>query len=112
MSKALDDISAERARQLAEEGWSPIHDDAHRYGEMAGAAACYVLNSVRIRNDRLAERTREFVKDLWPWAQHWWKPKDRRRDLVRAGALIVAEIERLDRAGTSLPDHSASRENS
>jgi hypothetical protein len=35
---------------------------------------------------------------LWPWSVQWWKPKDRRRDLVRAGALIVAEIERLDRA--------------
>jgi hypothetical protein len=33
----------------------------------------------------------------WPWEDKWWKPKDRRRDLVRAGALIVAEIERLDR---------------
>ena len=35
----------------------------------------------------------------WPhtWDASWWKPKDRRRDLVRAGALIIAEIERLDR---------------
>ena len=31
------------------------------------------------------------------WDSEWWKPKDRRRDLIRAGALIVAEIERLDR---------------
>ena len=34
---------------------------------------------------------------LWPWAAEWWKPKDCRRNLVRAGALILAEIERLDR---------------
>jgi len=32
------------------------------------------------------------------WAREWWKPKDRRRDLIRAAALIVAEIERLDHA--------------
>lgn len=35
---------------------------------------------------------------LWPWDREWWKPKDRRRNLVRAAALLIAEIERLDRA--------------
>jgi hypothetical protein len=40
-------------------------------------------------------------EDLWPWHDDWWKPKDRRRDLIRAAALIVAEIERLDRAAKS-----------
>lgn len=34
----------------------------------------------------------------WPWNGRWWKPTNRRRDLIKAGALIVAEIERLDRA--------------
>jgi len=34
----------------------------------------------------------------WPWAEKWWKPKNERRDLVKAAALILAEIERLDRA--------------
>jgi hypothetical protein len=36
----------------------------------------------------------------WPWLSKWWKPKDRRRDLVRAAALVIAEIERLDRASS------------
>jgi hypothetical protein len=36
--------------------------------------------------------------EFWPWSLHWWKPKSPRRDLIRAAALIVAEIERLDRA--------------
>jgi hypothetical protein len=31
----------------------------------------------------------------WPWSFEWWKPKDRIRNLVRAGALIAAEIDRL-----------------
>jgi hypothetical protein len=34
----------------------------------------------------------------WPWDLKWWKPTTPRRDLVKAAALIVAEIERLDRA--------------
>lgn len=33
----------------------------------------------------------------WPWATRWWKPKDRVRNLERAGALIIAELERIER---------------
>jgi len=37
----------------------------------------------------------------WPWNMVWWKPKNYRRDLVKAAALLVAEIERLDRKAQS-----------
>lgn len=84
---ALADIAAERRRQIEVEGWTPANDAAHSLGELAQAAACYADPSVR--PDRPPAN--------WPWHSKWWKPKDRRRDLVRAGALIVAEIERLDR---------------
>jgi len=36
--------------------------------------------------------------DVWPWGGFTWKPTTPRRDLVKAAALILAEIERLDRA--------------
>jgi hypothetical protein len=33
------------------------------------------------------------------WPTDWrWNPADPRRNLVKAGALILAEIERIDRA--------------
>lgn len=89
-------IMRERERQIAEEGWTPAHDDAHARGEIAGAAVCYVLKTLSIPG-QLGERARLFGRDLWPWAPHWWKPTDRRRNLVKAGALIAAEIDRLDR---------------
>jgi len=101
MSKAIDDIAAERARQLAEEGWTLEHDDGHDNGELADAAACYAATTRAFKAEQLAGRGySEFTSysDLWPWEDKWWKPKGRRRNLVRAGALIVAEIERLDRA--------------
>lgn len=41
--------------------------------------------------------------EVWPWDESWWKPTNRRRDLVKAGALILAEIERLDRAEAPKP---------
>jgi len=88
---AICDVAAERARQKAIEGWTPEHDDTHGSGEMALAAGCYALNAAP---ERFADG---IVPIFWPWSREWWKPKDRRRDLVRAAALIVAEIERLDR---------------
>lgn len=99
----IEEIAAERRRQIDGEGWAPEHDDAHRMGEMAGAAACYVLHGVEIRNDVLRDFAKRLVRELWPWAAGWWKPKTRRHDLIRAGALIVAEIERLDRAAARQP---------
>ena len=79
----LDEIAAERQRQKEKEGWTAEHDDAHYSGDLAKAAACYAVPVLSIK--------------WWPWGREWWKPKDQRRNLVRAGALIVAEIERLDR---------------
>jgi hypothetical protein len=88
---AARDVLAERQRQISVEGWTPEHDDEHDSAEMAQAAACYALNA--------AEQRFTWPFDtLWPWSKDWWKPKTPRRDLVRAGALILAEIERLDRA--------------
>ena len=89
---ALEAIAAERQRQIDSEGWTPEHDDEHRHGEMAGAAACYVLDGMG------PLRMPGLFMMLWPWDTGWWKPSDRRRNLVKAAALIVAEIERLDRA--------------
>lgn len=87
-AEAAKAVFAERARQQSEEGWSTAHDDRHRMGELAQAAACYAAHPDLNPNVRAV---------LWPWNGTWWKPQDRRRDLVRAGALILAEIERLDR---------------
>ncbi|MBZ7262444.1 hypothetical protein FMK81_13095 [Klebsiella oxytoca] len=86
---AATDVLAERQRQITAEGWTPEHDDEYQHCEMAVAAACYIMADDDPRAD---------VPELWPWPSEWWKPTDVRRDLVKAGALILAEIERLDRA--------------
>lgn len=99
-------IAAERERQQSEEGWTPEHDDQHVAGEMAVAAACYALPSREREQgynatpgcNHYTEVTR-FDK-LWPWDRKWWKPtpKDRKREIIKACALLVAEYERLSRA--------------
>jgi hypothetical protein len=93
-STALADVVQERHRQIAAEGWTPEHDDAHATGELALAAVCYVLAD----QPNFIDATVTEPPPYWPWSFMWWKPKDRRRNLVRAAALIAAEIERMDRA--------------
>ena len=83
---------AERRRQVTAEGWTPEHDDQYEDGELIDAAACYAQDS------SLWDCVGEPPSD-WPWSDEWWKPsKNMRRNLVKAGALILAEIERRDRA--------------
>lgn len=92
----LNEIAEERRRQIEIEGWTSSHDDEHSTGELAKAAACYAYNA---GSDDLNRRWNEGRPPTpWPWATEWWRPTTRRRDLVKAAALIVAEIERLDRA--------------
>lgn len=87
------DVAAERNRQIEVEMWEPANDDKYRRGELADAAACYAANAAG------AVWTTPVPK-AWPWPKEKWKPKTARQDLVRAGALILAEIERLDRLAT------------
>ncbi|HMM24556.1 MAG TPA: hypothetical protein PKA36_07090 [Pseudoxanthomonas mexicana] len=101
MTDAARDMLAERRRQIEAEGWSPEQDDQHSAGQLAGAAGCYARH-VNARgwviDTPFDNYATESAPMEWPWADSWWKPTTPRRDLVKAGALILAEIERLDRA--------------
>ena len=89
--EVLDQIKDERVRQIKQEGWTLEHDDQHDRGELSLAAACYALATTDCTDKSLVHHT------LWPFEGKWWKPKDQRRNLVMAAAMIVAEIERIDR---------------
>lgn len=121
-------IAVERQRQVAAEGWTPEHDDEHAEGELLAAASCYLqaaqvaeradealqavmryLDRSGIEPDEDVARQRENparhffgwdgAPELWPWDVRWWKPSpDPERNLVKAGALIAAELDRLARA--------------
>lgn len=85
-------IAEERHRQIYEKGWTAEHDDMHEVsGQLSKAALCYLVTS---RDPKHAA-----CLASWPWAAEWWKPSpDPIRNLVKAGALIAAEIDRLQRA--------------
>ena len=86
---AILDVIAERQRQQSVEGWTPEHDNAYQNSELADAAACYAIHA---HNQGFSTPAH------WPWSPDGWKQSGARRDLVKAGALILAEIERIDRA--------------
>jgi hypothetical protein len=91
--QAAVDVLAERQRQIEKEGWTALHDDSHEDSfALSKAAACYA----RYAGEGY------FKPAEWPWSLEWWKPTTPRRDLVKAGALILAEIERLDRQSQPL----------
>lgn len=91
-------IAIERRRQIEEEGRTFDHDDSHTEGELALAAACYAADArIFVRCDDAAGNL--VVRDVWPWereANKIWK-HSRLKQLAIAGALIVAEIDRLNR---------------
>jgi hypothetical protein len=91
LSPAMRAIIAERFRQIEIEGWDAAHDDEHASGEIAAAGGCYAISHTGLGGEKCPQPS------MWPWSRAWWKPQDFRRDLVRAGALIVAEIEKFDR---------------
>lgn len=97
ISQAWIDVQAERRRQIDEEGWTLEHDDQNSSGELAQAAAAYLIFAFsRSASDRT------YAARLWPRLSGF-NPKGIRQDLVRACALALAELERLDRA--TAPPH-------
>jgi len=100
-------IAAERARQVSVEGWAPEHDDGHASGELLTAARCYLRPRAERLDHAVVKETPGVgvgvvaVPDDWPFEPEAWKPErgsDRVRELVKAGALIAAEIDRLERS--------------
>lgn len=98
-------IAEERERQMTKEGWSAEHDDMHNAGELLDASGQYLqFASFQVSTGR-TDGTHYFhgmppTPYHWPWDGAWWKPSDTDpiRNLVKAGALIAAEIDRLQRA--------------
>lgn len=101
---SMRDVIAERFRHQLQEGWNDQHDDEHKAGELASAASAYASHMAAFWYAWVDGREKDYrlkaTPPGWPWGRQWWKPKDPRRDLVRAGALILAEIDRLDREAT------------
>lgn len=107
LTKAAVDVLAERQRQIKSEGFTPEHDDLHAEGQLARAAAAYAVaaDTAAYEADKSRPAWNESyiagVARMWPWNWALWKPTNKRRDLVKAAALLLAEIERVDRTASA-----------
>ena len=93
-------IAAERKRQIEEEGYTAEHDDEHRNCALALMAASYVLDvaaeySTYYSKQWREDRFRKYAEELFPFDESYHRPvgRDPVRHLVKAGALIAAEID-------------------
>ena len=85
---AVHDVLVERARQIDTERYTPDEDARKNLdGDLTMAAVAYALHAP---GDPCCSAS------MWPWDTASFKPKDRRRNLIRAAALLIAEIERMD----------------
>ncbi|HJV19310.1 MAG TPA: hypothetical protein VJ552_05475 [Sediminibacterium sp.] len=88
MKTGIELIVEERQRQISVEGWTSEHDDLHIDGQLSRAALAYEENN----------------KALFPWDEEWWKPTTEIRNLVKAGALNMADIQRLIRRNNKIAE--------
>lgn len=97
-------IAEERQRQIEVEGYDVTRDvDFYEHGELMGAAGCYISNALnkgteqpKFSHFKVMDPIGRY-QDAWPWDKQYDKREkhDAFRSLVIAGALIAAEIDRL-----------------
>lgn len=95
MKTGIELIAEERERQIKIEGWTEEHDKQWNKGELARAAACYIAEDIP-NAEVIIHFSNEYYENAFPWDPEYWKPTSNPvRNLQKAGALIAAEIDRL-----------------
>lgn len=85
-------IVAERREQMDLHGYDPTNDDSYTGGELMMAANAYLLAAL------FPNSNPSTASVVWPWDDEAFKPaEDPRKNLMKAGALIAAELDRLYR---------------
>lgn len=88
MKSGIELIRDEREKQIAKHGYTVQHDvETTTTGELIKAAESYIESS---------ECFAGLGFDHWPWNKMSYKPESMKRDLIKAGALIAAAIDRLN----------------
>lgn len=88
-TNVLEEIRYEREHQIVDLGYNEQWDDEYKNYQLVKAAICYA--------NPLIANLKNIVPSAWPFDKVYWKPRTYRENLIRAAALIVAEIERVDR---------------
>ncbi len=103
VASAAGDILLERLDQRSR-GYTPESDSGYVFGELIDAAIAYLktadvaaqVTEGRLDDGDAAGLVDEIRGDTWPFDDETFKPRTQRDDLVRAAALVLAELERFD----------------
>ncbi|WP_422101879.1 hypothetical protein [Vreelandella sp.] len=102
--EVLFELSNERNRQIHGEGFTLDQDDQWTKGELASLACSYAHHAAIVAHDIVGANEPTWMPSNMD--SKWWKPSlDPRRNLIKSGALILAEIERLDRDAAKAAAH-------
>ncbi len=97
MKSGIEQMAEERAAHQSREGFDDARDDRYDPAVLLHAGMSYLMHAAIL----LVKREQPpacFIPKFWPWSRDWWKPsEDPVRNLVKAGALIAAEIDRIQR---------------
>ena len=84
------DIIKESRRQADTQDCLPSYADIYDPGVLALAACCYALP--KRERQSIHSSGVSIWRVLWPFGDEWWKPQDRRANLVSAAAFLISEI--------------------
>lgn len=91
MSIGIEKLATERVRQIEEKGYDAEHDHNHVLLLRWGAQA-YLRHAIAL--DEGVDLTAEECQ--WPWSEEFWKPGTAEEDLIKAGAMIAADLDVLE----------------
>jgi hypothetical protein len=100
-SNAALDVLGERVRQRSAEGegYDDVHDDEHDGFELTYAAIAYLVDAIqRARGETPGKNP----PSEWPWNPAEFKRKKIKTQFKVAATLVIAEMERMDRAGLDI----------
>lgn len=99
MTTGIELMAKERQHQISPPGRMPGYEDQLRPGQLAAAASCYLeLALAQVRGVEDLDEFKYDTLDFWPWDEDWFKTSPEPvQNLIKAGALIAAEIDRLQR---------------
>lgn len=94
--KGTNDVYKERLRQI-EIGYGTDNDDSYIGGELAAAGGCYAFHAAVVLHEGTPPSYGDNPPGWWPFNASSWKPETARENLIKAAALIIAEIDKIDR---------------
>lgn len=88
----LNEITRERGKQVGK-GYDASSDDRYSGYQLIDASIAYSWAALGHA---------QYGNRYWPWDAESFKPEGQRANLIKAAALLVAEIERMDRLSATV----------